>query len=599
MALFLAAVLMTSMGQRWERGYGLGLLYTLRGPVEAPPGAMVIALDSDTVAWLQRNARGLDAVADGFGTCLTPHARDVMERSRNVNLVPRALYTCLLERLAPLRPRVIAIDVKFNAERPDDAAFASAIAKAGNVVLLEGVSRTGLITRARPTEQITEAAMGTALFQTNGVDGRVVTGYAAQVPPFIELPSMPLSVWRSFAGDGAGEPALQPFQPVWFYGPPGAVETLSMRQVFEAGASALPKDLSDRAVFIGVSDRIKPNAEDHFRMPMPIGAPDRIAGVEVAATGFLNIVHGHLLLAPGPGARFLITTAALALIFGTGLGLGGWRGLVAVPLLGGLYLGAALVAFQMGPLWLPVMVPVVLGVPLGLAAVQLQRYATARDIVRRLVPHQIADRWLSDARVDRGTGDLEAATIMFVDLAGSTAIAEAHDPHALERILNIYYDAAAGAIERHDGMITEFKGDGILALFSARVAGEAHPRKACAAAWAASAEIHALGRRELPGIFGTIQLRFGLHTGEVATGVIGSRARFNFNALGDSVIVAARIEQYGKKIPEDGRDVILLSGDTRRQAALSPETVRPIGATRLRGRSEETELFRLIAAPGD
>ncbi|MEM8698130.1 MAG: adenylate/guanylate cyclase domain-containing protein [Pseudomonadota bacterium] len=597
MALALAALSASPAGQRWEQSYGLGLLYTLRGAVEPPDGALIIALDSDTIGWLQRNARDLDRVAEGFEGCLTPHALEVMERSRNVNLVPRALYTCLLARLGPHRPKAVAIDVKFNAERPDDAAFARAIAEAGNVVLLEGISRTGLITRARPTEAIAWAGRSTAHFQTNGVDGRTVTAYATRIGPFPEVANMPLAVWQ-MVEDASDPPDLAPLQPVWFYGPPGVVPTVSMRQVFERGATAkLPLDLSSHAVFIGVSDRIRPNAEDHFRMPMPITAPDRIAGVEVAASAFLNLKAGHVLWRPDPLTGLGLTTLVLAVMFGAGLLLGGWRGLLAVPVLGGLYLGGALAAFTALPAWLPVFTPVFLGLPIGIAAVQLRRYANARAIVRRLVPHQIADRWLSDLHVDRGTGALENATIMFIDLVGSTAIAEQTDPHSLEQILNIYYDAAAAEIETRDGMITEFKGDGILALFSDRIAGPEHAAKACDAAWAASSAVHDRGRAELPDAFSSIRLRIGLHTGEVTTGVIGSRARFNFNALGDSVIVAARIEQYGKEIADQREDIILLSGATRQAARLDAAGLSDEGVIRLRGRRAPVQVSRMIAAP--
>ena len=592
-ALVLSGLLLTPFGQRMEQSYGLGLLYTLRGTVEAPGEALIIALDSNSIGWLQRNVRDLPSVAEGLDTCLTPHALDVIERSRNVNLVPRALYVCLLERLSPLGPHTIALDVKFNAERPDDLAFAQALARAGNVLLLEGIGGADLVTRTRAAKVLREAAAASAMFQSNGVDGSVATGYAVRHPAFPSVAAMPVLAWQRYTLQ-TDQPA-DPFQPVSYYGPPQTVRTLSLRAVFETGASAaLPTDLSDKVVFVGVSDAVQPSAQDHFRMPMPLGRADLIAGVEIAATAFLNLVHGQTLSRPGLGAEMALVAACLAAMLVLSLSLQGIWGLLAAPVIGLGYLAGSTLLFAGAYIWVPVFLPIAIGVPVSLAAAQLLRYARARDIIRRLVPHQIADKWLREVEVQRGTDALESATIMFIDLAGSTRLGETLAPKALEQVLSVYYDGAAQAIESRDGMITEFKGDGVLAIFNESIAGRDHAQKACAAAIDVSSRVQTSGRAQFPEIFHTVRLRFGIHSGQVAMGVIGSRERFNFNALGDSMNVAARIEQYGKTLGDDGRDIILLSGETRDQTDLPDAMLEAIAKIRLRGRREETRIFRLI-----
>ena len=595
LALMLTGAMAGSFGQRMERGFGLGLLYAIRGDVPAPKEALIIALDSDTIGWLQRNVHDLSQVSEGLDTCLTPHALDVLEQSRNVNLVPRALYICLLARLEALSPHTVVIDVKFNAERPDDEAFAEAIRRMGNVLLLEGIGGELLITRSLPAEVLANAAAGSAVFQADGVDGRITTGYAARIPEFPDAQTMPVAAWRRFTGGQI--PASGSLQPVWFYGPPQSVSTLPLRQIFERGVSALPQDLSRSVVFVGVSDDDEPSAQDHFRMPMPLGDPAMIAGVEIAATAFLNLLHDERLSRPPGWVWGLTTLGILAMMVVAALCIGGVFGVFLPLATGVLYLAGAAVAFTHFQIWLPVFAPVLVGLPVALISGQLLRYSLARDIIRRLVPHQVAEKWLSETRLDVGTGGLEDATIVFIDLVGSTSIAEQHDPKSLERILSVYYDGAAQAIESRGGMITEFKGDGVLAIFSESVAGAGHARLACNAAADVSMRVRQGCREDLPEIADQIRMRFGIHTGQVATGVIGSRDRFNFNALGDSMNVAARIEQFGKTVPESREDVILLSGETMDHAGLPDHAIQFIDRVKLRGRRETTEILRLIAPP--
>ena len=143
-------------------------------------------------------------------------------------------------------------------------------------------------------------------------------------------------------------------------------------------------------------------------------------------------------------------------------------------------------------------------------------------------------------------------------------------------------------------MVVEYMGDGILALFTSGVAGPDHATKACLAAQQVSdsplRRPSRLGARRPREAF---RLRFGIHSGKVVTGPTGAEHRYSFKALGDSVIVAARLEEHAKTLQEDGADIILLSADTRRRAALSDERVHPLGLIKLRGRSAEVEIFRL------
>ena len=182
---------------------------------------------------------------------------------------------------------------------------------------------------------------------------------------------------------------------------------------------------------------------------------------------------------------------------------------------------------------------------------------------------------------------------MFTDLVGSTSIAERMPELDFTELMARYYDSATAAIDAYDGMIVDFRGDGILAIFTESIAGRNHAAQACLAALAICSQNNLGSAENAPTDGERLEMRIGLNSGTVAAGRIGARQRFNYNALGDSVNIAARLEQLGKTIDRGGRDVIVVSEATREGAALSDDYFEPLGTVRLRGREVETPIYRL------
>jgi class 3 adenylate cyclase len=182
---------------------------------------------------------------------------------------------------------------------------------------------------------------------------------------------------------------------------------------------------------------------------------------------------------------------------------------------------------------------------------------------------------------------------MFTDIVGSVALAERMGALDFAELMTDYYNSATAVIEANDGMVIDYRGDGIVAIFTESVAGQNHAARACIAALAICSR-NARGSAENAPVHGErLDLRVGLNSGTVVVGRIGAHDRFNFNALGDSVNVAARLEQLGKTIDRDDRDVILVSEATRENSALSDDYFEPLGNVRLRGREAETPIYRL------
>jgi class 3 adenylate cyclase len=124
-------------------------------------------------------------------------------------------------------------------------------------------------------------------------------------------------------------------------------------------------------------------------------------------------------------------------------------------------------------------------------------------------------------------------TVLFADLVGSTALADALDPECTRAMLDRFYQAMAAEIERAGGTVEKFIGDAVVAAFGAPAAQEDHAERALHAALAM--------RRTLSELFGTrLALRIGVNTGEV---VVGKPREGGSFVTGDAVNVGARLEQ--------------------------------------------------------
>src|SRR5206468_10818962 len=126
----------------------------------------------------------------------------------------------------------------------------------------------------------------------------------------------------------------------------------------------------------------------------------------------------------------------------------------------------------------------------------------------------------------------KVATVLFADLVGSTSYADAEDPERTRVLLERFYDAMAGEIERAGGTVEKFVGDAVMAVFGAPAALEDHAERALHAALAMLHRTRELDER--------LELRIGVNTGEVVVGRAREGSSF---VTGDPVNVAARLEQ--------------------------------------------------------
>ena len=177
---------------------------------------------------------------------------------------------------------------------------------------------------------------------------------------------------------------------------------------------------------------------------------------------------------------------------------------------------------------------------------------SASNVLTAYVGRDAGARVLA-GQIRRGDIELIEAAIWFSDMRGFTAMSNERGPKEVIERLNELFDCQVPAIERHDGEVLKFMGDGLFAIFTPR-AGDAGGLAACceralAAMRDARAEVaERRARGQDPPRFG-----IALHVGEVAYGNVGGAERLDFTCIGRAVNLAARLESLAGAL---GRDVL-------------------------------------------
>ena len=141
-------------------------------------------------------------------------------------------------------------------------------------------------------------------------------------------------------------------------------------------------------------------------------------------------------------------------------------------------------------------------------------------------------------------GKKRELTIMMSDLRGFTAMSEQMEPQSLIAMLNHYLGAMTDVIQKYNGTIIEFIGDGIMAIFGAPLASDHHAADAVAAAVAMQMQMEQINEWNVQRNFPVLEMGIGLNTGEVIVGNIGSEKRTKYGVVGSNVNLCGRIESY-------------------------------------------------------
>src|SRR5262245_29520396 len=140
-------------------------------------------------------------------------------------------------------------------------------------------------------------------------------------------------------------------------------------------------------------------------------------------------------------------------------------------------------------------------------------------------------------------GERKQVTVLFADLKDSTELIRGLDPEAAQQLLDPAIHLMMDAVHRFEGTVNQVLGDGIMALFGAPIAHEDHALRACYAALAMQAAMQSTTEdvRHTRGL--ELRMRVGLNSGEVVVRAIGNDLHMDYSAVGETTVLAARMEQ--------------------------------------------------------
>jgi adenylate cyclase len=274
--------------------------------------------------------------------------------------------------------------------------------------------------------------------------------------------------------------------------------------------------------------------------------------------------------------------------------------------------GIASFAFASG-WWIPLVTPAVGFLPASVLAIsyvsvqQKSMRGVLMKLYSRHVSKEIAEAiWENRDSFLAGQRPLAqklVVTVLFTDLKGFSTISERMEPARLYEWLNGYLGAMAQVIQDHGGVLKQFTGDGILALFGVPVPHKTVAEQSNDATAAVRCAV-ALGWRlvelrrtwEADGL-PPVSMRAGIYTGEVAAGSVGSDDRFEYAVIGDVVNTASRLESYDKTLADPdllpNRCRILIGAPTH-DLLNGRFEAKEIGLLEVKGKANKVPVFQIL-----
>jgi class 3 adenylate cyclase len=165
--------------------------------------------------------------------------------------------------------------------------------------------------------------------------------------------------------------------------------------------------------------------------------------------------------------------------------------------------------------------------------------------IQKYLPGGLTEKIL--AQRGKIEGERKQVTVLFCDMEGSTPLIEKLGPEQAYSIMDQVYEILIHKVHEFEGTVNEMTGDGVLALFGAPIAIENAPKRAIQSALAIHRELARFNdQNKLKDLTLPIRMRIGIHSGPVVVGTLGNDLRVEFKAVGDTVILASRLEDLAE-----------------------------------------------------
>lgn len=381
-----------------------------------------------------------------------------------------------------------------------------------------------------------------------------------------------------------------------YYGPLHTIETLPFHEALRAEPRALRDIVDGRVVFVGFSESRRTSQQRDVFLSIFSGASGhRMAGVEVGATLFANLLHGEAIRPVSIGLHWAVVAAWGLLVAAVSLLARGFAAVVIGCVLTGLFAVAAFVAFRTAGFWGPLVVPLGVQLPAALLVGLSWNHNLLRKQRERIhkalgyyVPADVVERLANESLRPRASRELVHGTCLVSDIERYTTLSETLHPTELGELMDAYYDVLVSAVDRCGGIVSDIGGDSMIAVWPA--ASSVAETRAAALSCALRVLDAADDFNQLQ-VHGKLPTRIGLDSGQLLLGNVGASVRGEFRAVGDIVNTAARLQGLNRLLGTR----ILVSA-----AAGSVEgfVYRPLGRFLLVGKRSPVTVLELQAVAG-
>ena len=368
-----------------------------------------------------------------------------------------------------------------------------------------------------------------------------------------------------------------------YTGPPGAFTSFPSEPLVALARSGTTPDADnpfrDRIVLVGATF-----LESRDSFPTPTGL---MSGVEIQANMVNTLLARRTLLPPPWYLNLALLTAVCVSISLLSLWLRpAWLALVALGLVAAL-VAASYEAYTRGGYWLDFLAPL-LGTLAYLQGAHWLRRRRLRSAFGQYVSPQVMDQVLRQG--SSLGGEVRRVTVLMSDLRGFTTISENLPPEVVSAMMNEYFTAMVDVILAHRGLVQDFIGDAIMAVYGAPLDDPEHCWHAARSAVGMHAALESLNRAWEADGRGPLAMGVAVHTGPVFAGTLGAPRKKKYAVLGDTVNTTSRMEGLNRDLGTG----ILISG-----AALAVlrdrVVVRDRGRVAVKGRREPVDIHELLS----
>lgn len=565
--------------------------------------------------------------------------KSVNAQSRGIEIKDRAVIADIFDKIAVARPRVFAIDYIFNGfssgiegadlnsivktvveenldkneiaqelkpylstPNPTDTRLRNSLLKFKNLIVATipsndslGHENTKLLGKEISSENFflsDNAKNGMVVVRIDNGDTVVRKGFTEfESIDGKVIESLPVAVAKAY-GETPQIPVIDSLKRMYinYFGDPGSFKVISAIDVYEGKVSS--SVLHDKIVLFGVVSAVFNDLEH-----TPIAPEWQMAGIEILANSIQTILDEAYLVDEELAIKIAVVVILTLVVSGVFF----WSDLRVANAVAVIcfisYLFLTKILFEKGVImdlvypYFAIIFSIMLSLIYRHFIENKQKEFLVKAFSSYVNPTIVKSIEKSTDEIKLGGVEVTATTL-FLDIKDFTTISEKLSPQELVLLLNEFFHQLSEEILRFDGTIDKFEGDSIMAVFGVPLKDEAHAVKACASIGAildrASKFLSPIPQVQ------NLSIRVGVNTGKVVAGNIGSKNKFNYTVMGDSVNLASRLEGVNKIYGTQN-----LVGQETFNLAKSYFSFRMIDKIKVKGKTESTFVYTLEGAKSE